>query len=149
MVGHGTRDVSVQSDSLQIAAAGRQPFLANAKLRVDGPVEVRLRIRTDARGTGRLQWRTEEQTLFPATGQTASFGVRSGDWQELSVPLAVEGRLVHVRLFLPVQKQPVEIDWIEITPTGGNDKERQRWDFRDAADPKDPEPKARASRSPQ
>jgi hypothetical protein len=62
--------------------------------------------------------------------------------------LAVEGRLVHLRLFPPVQKQPVEIDWIEITPTGGNDKERQRWDFKDAADPTKPKPEARASRRP-
>ena len=123
-------DVSVQPDSLQIAAAGRQPFLANAKLRATGPVELRLRIRAGRNGTGRLQWRTEDQTGFPATGQTASFGVRGGDWQELSVPLAVEGRLVQLRLFPPVQKQPVEIDWIEIAPIGGNDKDRQRWDFK-------------------
>jgi arylsulfatase A-like enzyme len=139
-------DVSVQSDSLRIAAAGRQPFLANAKLRASGPVEVRLRIRTSTRGTGRLQWRTEDQKLFPATGQTTSFGVHGGDWQELSVPLAVEGRLVHLRLFPPVRKQPVEIDWIEITPTGGNDKERQRWDFRGAAEPTSPKSEAKSPR---
>ena len=78
--------------------------------------------------------RTEGQTLFPKTGQTASFAVSGGEWQELTVPLAVEGRLVHVRFFPPVQKQPVEIDWIEIGPTEGNDKERQRWDFEDAAE---------------
>jgi len=124
-------DVSVQSDSLRIEAAGGQPFLANAKVRVSGPVEVKVRIRTGAKGTGRIQWRTEGQATFPSAGQSTSFRVRGGDWQELSVPLAVEGRLVHVRLFPSVQKQPVEIDWIEITPTGGSDKERQRWDFRD------------------
>jgi len=54
------------------------------------------------------------------------------------VPLEVKGRLIHVRLFPPAQKQPVEIDWIEITPTGGKAKEGQRWDFRGAAGPEKP-----------
>ncbi len=48
----------------------------------------------------------------------------------MNVPLAVEGRLVQLRLFPPVQKHPVEIDWIEIGPTGASDTEKQRWDFR-------------------
>ena len=56
------------------------------------------------------------------------------------MPLAVEGRLVQVRFFLPDRKRPVEIDWIEIMPTEANDKERQRWDFQDAADTKKESP---------
>ncbi|MFC1597381.1 sulfatase [Planctomycetota bacterium] len=127
---------TVEGDSLRISPAGRQPFIANAKVRASGPVEVRLRIRAQKDGTGRLQWRTEGQELFPATGQTKSLAVAGGDWQELSVPLAVEGRLVHMRFFPPAQKRPVEIDWIEIAPTGGSDKETQRWVFQDAAAPK-------------
>jgi arylsulfatase A-like enzyme len=122
-------DISVQSDSLRITAVGRQPFLATVKVRANGPVEVRFRIRTKADGNGRLQWRTEGQELFPATGQRKSFAVTGGDWQELKVPLAVEGRLVHMRLFPPVQKQPVEIDWIEIRPTKGKTEGVKRWDF--------------------
>ncbi|MHC4516974.1 MAG: sulfatase [Planctomycetota bacterium] len=126
-------DVSVQSGSLRITPAGHQPFLANPKVRADGPIEVKLRIRTRRNGVGRLQWRTEDQRLFPETGQKKSFEVRRGDWQELTVPLAVEGRLVHLRLFLPAQKQPVEIDWIEIAPAGGHNKARHRWDFAESA----------------
>ena len=53
----------------------------------------------------------------------------------MSVPLAVEGRLVHLRLFPPAWKKPVEIDWVEIRPTERNDQETQRWDFKDAANP--------------
>ena len=90
-------------------------------------MEVKLRIKTHAGGSGRLQWRTEDQELFPETGQVNSFKA-DGGWQELSVPLAVEGRLVQVRLFLPAQKQPLEIDWIEVIPAEG-DKKKQRWDF--------------------
>ncbi len=121
------------------AQAANQPnvilVLANNKLRASGPVEARLRVRAGADGTGRLQWRTEDQKGFSASGQEKSFAVAGGDWQELSVPLAARGRVVHLRFFPPVGKQPVEIDWIEIAPTGAGDKERQRWDFKDAADP--------------
>jgi arylsulfatase A-like enzyme len=126
-------EATVEDESLRISPAGRQPFIANSKMQADGPVEVRLRIRAPNDGTGRLQWRTEDQKLFPETGQRKSFDVAGGDWQELGVPLAVEGRLVQMRLF-PPGRRPVEIDWIEITPIGGNDKEPQRWDFGDAAE---------------
>ena len=122
-------EATVEGDSLRLTPAGRQPFVANARVRVSGPVEVSLRIRAPKKGTGRLQWRTEGQDLFPKTGQNKSFAVAGGNWQELSVPLAVEGRLVHVRFFLPDRKQPVEIDWFEIGPADGNANERKRWNF--------------------
>ena len=122
-------EATVEDDSLRITPVGRQPFLANAKVRANGPVEFKLRIRAPKKGTGRLQWRTEGQDLFPKTGQSKSFAVVGGDWKELRVPLAVEGRLVHVRFFPPDPKRPVEIDWIEIGPADGNAKDRKRWDF--------------------
>jgi len=132
-------DASVRGDSLHVAAAGKGAFLANAKVRVNGPVAVKLRILTRKNGTGRFQWRTEGQEVFPKTGQTKPFTVPGGGWQELSVPLNVEGRLIHLRLFPPAQKQPVEVDWIEIAPSGEDDKEGQRWDFEGAAKTKSPE----------
>ena len=118
---------NVEQDSLRIAPIGRQPFIANAKVRVDGPVQVRLRIRTPKNGSGRLQWRTVEQESFPKEGQQQSFDVVGGDWQELSVSLEENGRVVHVRLLLPDAKRPTEIDWIEIA---GSDQKKQRWDFK-------------------
>lgn len=142
-------EVSAQSDSLRITPTNRPPLLVKSKLKGNGPVEVRLRVRTNTGGDGKMQWRTEGQELFPASGQDKSFTVAGGDWQELSVPLAVEGRLAQLRLFLSVRKQPIDVDWIEIAPTEGSDKERQRWDFKGAADPTKPKPKARASLSTQ
>lgn len=43
--------------------------------------------------------------------------------------LDIEGRLVHVRFFLPDPKRPIEIDWIEIGSAGKNEKDRKKWDF--------------------
>jgi len=122
-------DIAVESGSLRITAAARQPLLVNSKTRVEGPAAFRLRIRTQKSGNARLQWRTEDQELFPATGQSKSFAVAGGDWQELNVPLPVRGKLVQLRFYPPSQKQPIEIDWIELAPKDGDAKSQQRWDF--------------------
>ena len=115
--------VTIESDSLQVTPKGRQPFLVNAKIRAEGPVELRMRIRTKADGKAKVQWRTEGQDLFPKNGQTKEFAVTGGDWQELKVPLPVDGRLIHLRFFPPAKnKKQTAIDWIEI-------KGAKRWDF--------------------
>lgn len=132
MLGWSARNAQamVEGESLRITPAGRQAFIANAKVRAKGPVELRLRVKTQNNGTGRLQWRTEGQDSFPETGQRASFEIGGGDWRELSVPLPVEGRAIHVRLFMSDAKRPTEIDWIEIGAKDGNANERKRWDFK-------------------
>lgn len=126
-------EVSVHGESLHVTPVGRQPFVANAKVRTNGPVDVKLRLRTQTDGTGRLQWRTEDQERFPNAEQIQSFDISGGDWRELKVPLAARGRVVHLRMFLPNVKRPTEIDWIEIEPQRGDAKGRQRWDFKQPA----------------
>jgi len=121
---------TVEGESLRISPSGRQPFIANAKVRANGPVEVRLRIKTQKNGEGRLQWRTEGQDGFPETGQRKSFEIGGGDWRELTVPLPVEGRVIHVRLFMSDVKRTTEIDWIEIGTKDEKAKDPQRWDFK-------------------
>ena len=64
--------------TLRITATGRQPFLANANIGVEGPVQVRLRIRTAKNGEGRLQWRTKDQEGFPETSERASSMAANG-----------------------------------------------------------------------
>ena len=123
----------VTGDSLQINPVGRQPFIANAKVRASDPVEVRFRIWTQERGTARLQWRTEGQDGFPVEGQSKSFEVAGGDWQELSVPLDVDGQLIHLRVFMPDSKRATKIGWIEIRPKDGNARNRKRWEFQKQA----------------
>ena len=59
------------------------------------------------------------------------------------MPLAVEGRLVHVRFFLPDSKRPTEIDWIEIDPKAQNEEDGKRWDFKVAAEPAKRKPEAK------
>ena len=126
--------VTVQADFLRISATG-QAFFANARIGVKGPAQVRMKIRTPKDGVGRLQWRAEDQAGFPATGQRKSFAIKGGDWRELTVPLPVAGKLAHLRLFPPMRKQSIDLDWIEIGPAGAEDKEAKRWDFGKAVKP--------------
>jgi hypothetical protein len=74
-----------------------------------------------------VQWRTAVQDTFPDSGQTVDFAlVATGDWSEAVVVLPVAGSLLHLRLYLPAQKSPVEIDWVELKSATGK---TQRWDF--------------------
>ena len=125
--------VSVGSGYLKAKVSGQNAFLAKAGLKVDGAVYAKFRVRAKEGGQARFQWRTEGQELFPKNGQTKTFKIRAGDWRELAVPLPVSGTLVHLRLFLPGHKQPIEIDWIDIGSSDGN-KEATRWDFGQSAD---------------
>ncbi len=52
-----------------------------------------------------------------------------GVWQEHEVEVEEKDGIVHLRLFVPQQKQPVEIDWIEISWQDGDETKRKRWDF--------------------
>ena len=121
-------EANVDHDALHVLSSKRQRFIARAGLNAQGPVDVTLRIRTQDHGTGRLQWRTEGQNQFLAE-TTQSFDIPSGDWQELSIPLDVNGQLIHIRLFLPSSKQSIDIDWIEIHSKTKPSPAQMRWDF--------------------
>ena len=74
-----------------------------------------------------LQWRTHEQEFFPEAKQLQSFELTAGKWREVKLQLATEGKLKHVRLFVPAPKSTTEIDWIEINSKSNSQK--KRWDF--------------------
>jgi hypothetical protein len=57
------------------------------------------------------------------------FSVEGGAWQEHEVDINEKEGIVHLRLFVPQQKQPIEIDWIEISWQGNDETKSQRWDF--------------------
>ena len=57
------------------------------------------------------------------------FSAEGAVWQEHEVGIEEKNGIVHLRLFVPQQKQPVEIDWIEISWQGDDEIKSQRWDF--------------------
>ena len=89
---------------IRVIAQGKNPFLGTAQVKLDGPITLRLQARgVDGKsGTGRVQWRTQKQTEFPATGQTVDFEVpESTTWQDITVQVPVEGRSQLLRLYVP------------------------------------------------
>lgn len=112
---------------LVVTGDGKAPFLGTSGLKMKGPVTLRLRTR-GAGGPAKVQWRTVEQETFPATGQTEAFEIVAGkEWSEKTVTLPIDGVMVHVRVYIPAQKEPIEIDRIELKPATGLS---QTWEFK-------------------
>ena len=61
-----------------------------------------------------------------AQAKSVAFQLTGSAWQEVSVTLPADGPLGIVRLYLPAQNEPVQLDWIELKPAQGKS---QRWDF--------------------
>lgn len=126
-------DSSMTGESLLLEPQGRQSFLANARIRADGPITVTLRLWSRRGGVGKLQWRAEGQERFPETGQTLSFAVEGAEWQEIQVAVNEPGKVIHLRVILPEKSGAVEIDWLEVSGNQGGKVGGQRWDFQEAA----------------
>jgi hypothetical protein len=117
----------VKAGSLVVTADGRNPFLGMAGLNHQGPLTLTLTARTEAGGTAKVQWRTADQESFPQQGQTLEFELPQADQPRPTVvKLPVEGKLIHMRLYLPVENASLALDRIELTPAQGESKV---WDF--------------------
>ena len=77
-------DVSTEAHSMKISSTHAQPFLTNANLNIDGPVQLKARLRSAKTGKVNLQWRTADQEGFAAKGQSKEFSIKGGDWQRIS-----------------------------------------------------------------
>lgn len=120
---------TVANGVLRVEAIGRTPFLGNAQFSQAGPVLVKLRARSTAGGAGKIQWRTTEQEEFPPSGQLVAFELKPGEaWQDLTVELPVKGELVHLRLYVPADMSPVEIDSLAVLSSDPASPARQ-WNF--------------------
>ena len=76
-----------------------------------------------------MQWVTKDQNDFPKEGQVAAFNLPAGlDWQDVTVeiPLKREARIL--RLYLPADKAPVEVESIRWIPANAP-KPARAWEF--------------------
>jgi hypothetical protein len=55
-----------------------------------------------------------------------AFQFTGGEWRELTIELPATSTLGILRLYLPAEKDAVQLDWIELKPAQGK---AQRWDF--------------------
>ena len=114
-------EVSLKDGIVTVKAAGGSPFLGVAA-GTTGPAVVTFRARCAEGGLGRIEW------IPPGTNQTpansAAFTLKAGDWQTIQVEVPAKDALGILRIYLPSQQQPVEIDWIQLKGAI-----RRRWDF--------------------
>ena len=119
--------IALVDGALRVEADGRTPFLGTAQVRHTGPMTLKLRTRSTAGGTGKVQWKTSDQEDFPAEGQVVEFNLQPrDDWQDVTVDLPVKGRTAIVRLYLPTDQRPVEVQFIQFIDEDGA---RKTWDF--------------------
>jgi arylsulfatase A-like enzyme len=85
-------------------------FLGFSANRHSGPSSVTMRIQAQP-GESHIDWLpggTQDKA------QSVAFKIESNDWQEITVAIPASGPLGIVRVYLPKQATPIEIDWIEI-----------------------------------
>jgi|UniRef100_UPI003782E906 arylsulfatase A-like enzyme len=102
---------AVKDGILRLTNIGSACFLGFSAGKHSGPTTAKFRIKAQA-GSSHFDW------LPGGVGskeQRIDFTLKGGDWEEISVELPAEGPLGIVRLYLPMQEPPVEIDWIELT----------------------------------
>ena len=117
-------DAVVKDGIVTVTGKGDAPFLGFSAGKTSGPTVVRFRVRTASGSEGKVEWLPTPAAADKA--KSVAFQITGGDWQEVSVPLPAEGVLGIVRLYLPAQKESVQLDWIELKPAVG---EPQRSDF--------------------
>ena len=118
-------EATVKNGIVTLTGTGSTPFLGFAAGKIGGPTVVSLRVRSTAGGAGKVEWLPTPQDTDKA--KSVLFNLKaSEEWQELTVTLPAEGTLGILRLYLPAQKEPLLLDWIEVKPAQGKS---QRWSF--------------------
>jgi arylsulfatase A-like enzyme len=108
---------TVSDGILTVTTNGNGPFLGFAAGKLSGPTLVKFRIRSTAAGEGKVEWRPSPAANDKA--QSVKYILPDTGWQDVTVTLPAEGTLGIVRLYLPTQKGPVQIDSIELHSTDG------------------------------
>jgi hypothetical protein len=101
---------AVKDGILRLTKIGSACFLGFSAAKHSGPTTTKFRIKAKA-GSSHFDW------LPGGVGsqqQRVDFTLQGGDWEEISVELPAEGPLGIVRLYLPMQEETAEIDWIEL-----------------------------------
>jgi arylsulfatase A-like enzyme len=116
-------EATVKDGIVTVLGKSSTPFLGVGAA-ASGPTVVRFRARSGGGGEGKIEWLGSGVSAGPP--QSVPFALRPGEWQTATVDIPGNGPLGILRLYLPAQKEPVELDWIELKPRGGGTR---RWDF--------------------
>jgi hypothetical protein len=120
-------NLTVEPGAMRVEGTGKDPFLGTGQVKLVGPLTLILRARSAAGGAGKLMWTTAEQEGDFSQNPTVAYELPGGNaWQDIRVVLPVKGTARIVRLYLPAEKSPVEIQSIKFT---GKDGKNKNWNF--------------------
>ena len=124
----GDCGLSAEEGTLRVKCTGGDPFLhTTAVPRADGPVTVKVRIKSATRGAGQIFWGTTAARRFHRTRSVTFRLAHDGNWHEHAIDLPASGRLSALRLDPGTGPGLVEIDWVRLcAPKGAILKS---WDF--------------------
>ncbi len=115
-------DAVVTNGIVTITGKNNAPFLG-VGANVSGKATVKFRARCANGGDGKIEWLTPGTNS--ASAKSVPFTLTAGDWQTATVNVPADGAIGILRIYLPAQKQAVDIDWIEMKAAG----KPRRWEF--------------------
>lgn len=102
---------SVDQGMLRVRNTTAASFLGFAAGKHSGASQIKFRIKAQGPATAHIDW------LPGGAGSKARqtpYEISRDGWQEVTVSIPADGPLGIVRLYLPSQAEPVELDWIEL-----------------------------------
>lgn len=96
------------------------PFIGNAQVKFSGPIRFGMRARSAMGGRVGLRWVTDGGGDDFAQNPEVTLDLPAGnEWSDLRAELPVTGTARIIRLYLPADKSPVDIEFIEFTDPSG------------------------------
>ncbi len=114
---------TVKDGIVSVSRQADAPFLGISAGKLSGPTVVKFRAKSASGGPGKVEWLPTPTA--PEKAKSVSFQLAGGDWQEVSVELPATGALGILRLYLPAQKETLQLDWVALQ----SGKETRRSDF--------------------
>jgi len=111
-----THDCRVEAagGNLKITSTGDDPYLFGPEVKVEGPVTLRLRMKSTSAGAGRIFWVTDTAWAF-AEERAAGFDINhDGRWHEYQVLLPAAGTITRLRLDPSTATGTIEIERMEL-----------------------------------
>jgi hypothetical protein len=107
-----------------VTPTNNAPFLGIGSA-VNGPATLKFRARCVKKGDAKIEWLKPGADKNDGKAPSVAYTLNGGDWQDVSLNIPATGALGILRLYLPAQSGPVELDWIELQGSGA----KKRWDF--------------------
>lgn len=113
--------------AIRITGEGRLPFLGTSQVKFNGPLTLKLRVRSTVDGEGQIRWKTADQEDFPKSAQVITYNLPAGtEWQDVTVHIPIEGKARIIRLYVPAEKSAVEVQSIQFLNKEG---QKKSWHF--------------------